>query len=146
MSVFNRLRYFFHRRWTTYENHQTKRRSCAPPRTTRGDGALEGVHGQSEEPRCPQNGPLATQANLGLLTKGEMNEAAQAMDTFSTRKQETKGQTEIQDKATSKGARDRKERQEKTTMPFLQECVELSLMYARTYVIQERPALLVRSE
>ena len=113
--------------------HQTKRRSCAPPRTTRRDGALEGVNGQSEVPRCPQNGPLATQANLGLLTKGEMNKAAQAVDTFSTSEQETKGQTEIQDKATSKGARDRKERQEKRTMPFLQGCVELPL-YVRTYI------------
>ena len=75
-----------------------------------------------------------------------MNEAAQAVDTFSTSEQETKGQTELQDKATSKGAGERKERQEKTTMPFLQGCVELSLTYARTYVLQERPALLARSE
>ena len=43
-------------------------------------------------------------------------------------------QIEIQDKATSKGVGDRrKERQKKTTIPFLQGCVEI-LLYLRTYM------------
>ena len=91
MSVFNRLRYFFRRRWTASRNHRNKRRSCAPPGITRGDGALEGAYGRSEEPRFPQNSPLATQANLGLLTKGEMNEAAHAVDTFFNQRTRNQG-------------------------------------------------------
>ena len=77
----NRSNRFSHRRWTVLgpinPNGVAVRHRAQREGTER-----HAAHRQSEEPRFPQNGRLTTQTNCGLLTKGEMNEAAQAVDTF----------------------------------------------------------------
>ena len=111
MSVLNRLKYFFRRRWTASGNHHPRgaavrhraqrvgaERYGAPERSDEQDSTI----GPNKRPpkikvevtQDARNGYSATQdQHNSAAATGEMNEAAQAVDTFYVKNKRTKQTT-----------------------------------------------------